>query len=479
MDPLSPKPLYGEGQMQFGISYISSVFKKHGHQTKLIVLNSALGKKNKEIYINYLKKYRPKLICFTAVSTEYKFIANIAKFVKHLYPDIYLLIGGIHVTLNPNEAHLKYFDAMCIGEGEMAALELASQLQKGLEPSKISGLWVKHGSKVEKKSPAPLLQDLDALPFPDRQMWNEWIGKECTLPVILISRGCPFNCSYCCNNKLRNITSGAYVRKRSPDNIIKELKELEATLSPDRTNYWSLPSNRTVFLESETIDVDRKWTIELCLALEKLNATLKKPMFYGTNLRITPNKNCEELFFYLKKANFSFINIGLESGSERIRRQILKRNYSNQDVINAVMLAKKYGLKAALFNMIGIPGETLNDFKKTIEVNRQCQPDWHNTSIFFPYPGTGLYSLCKNKGLLKNTRLNKTIERKQAAFELPGFNKKQIELAWRFFSFFVYKGLSPGLLHHKNINLIKHINTAILKQRAPWQITAEKTSQIY
>jgi anaerobic magnesium-protoporphyrin IX monomethyl ester cyclase len=79
----------------------------------------------------YIRSYRPDLICFTAVSTEYPFIENIAKHIKLNYPGIYLLIGGPHVSIKPACIPLGVFDALCVGEGEYATLDLASQLENG------------------------------------------------------------------------------------------------------------------------------------------------------------------------------------------------------------------------------------------------------------------------------------------------------------------------------------------------------------
>ena len=427
------KPLHTPEQMQFGISYISSFLKEHGYQTKLMVLSRVSGRKNRNIIDKYLKRFCPKLICFTAVSTEYQFIANIAKYIKSHYPDIYLLIGGPHVSLNSEEVLLDDFDALCIGEGENPTLELLSQLEKGVLPSDIPNLWIKHGSEIEKNSPRPFLQDLDSLPFPDREIWQEWIEeRQGSRYSVLLARGCPFQCTYCCNHALKKVALGAYVRFRSPDNIVKEIKEI--------TNRSQ--STKEIYLEVESFGINKEWAVELCSKLESFNKTLSQPLSFGANLRITPNADLENLFVACKKCNFRFINIGLESGSERVRREILKRNYSNEDIINAVVSARKHGLKIALFNMIGIPGETIGDFKETVKINRICLPDWHFTSIFFPYPGTDLYFLCKEQGLLKKP-LDTEIERMKATLDLPGFTKKQIEKSYIWFDYYVYKGHKP------------------------------------
>jgi anaerobic magnesium-protoporphyrin IX monomethyl ester cyclase len=432
-DVQSPtKPLQKPEEMQLGISYISAFLKKHGYHTKLLVLDGTLDKGNKNIINGYFTKFYPKLICFTAVATEYHSVKDIAKYIKSNYPDIYLLIGGPHVSLNPEEALSDDFDALCIGEGEDPALELVSQLEKGISPSGIPNLWIKHEFKIEKNSPRPFLQNLDSLPFPDREMWQEWIENPGLRYSVLLGRGCPFQCTYCCNHALKKLASGAYVRFRSPDNIIEEIKEIVDKFLTERE----------IYLEIETIGVNKKWAVELCSKLEQLNKTLSQPLSFGVNMRVTRNADFNDLFAAFKRSNFHFINIGLESGSDRVRREILKRDYSNQDIINTVALARKYGLKVALNNMIGFPGETLEDFKKTVEINRTCLPDWCNTYIFIPYPGTDLHSLCKKQGLLKGP-LDAEMERRKATLDIPGFPKKQIQKSYVWFAYYVYKGHKP------------------------------------
>lgn len=428
------KPLESPEQIQFGISYISSFLKRHGHQTKLVVLSGNSAKSNINILNECFKKFPAKLVCFTAVSTEYRFIANISKHIKEKWPDAYLLAGGPHVSLNPDGVLSDGFDALCIGEGESPVLELVSQLEKGILPSGVSNLWIKRGSKIEKNSPRPFLQNLNSLPFPDRGMWQEWIRERPGARYsVLLGRGCPFECTYCSNHALKKLAPGSYVRLRSPDNIVEEIKDIITKFPIQK---------REIYLEVESFGVNKQWALELCLKLEQFNKTLDQSLSFGVNLRITPNADLEDLLVACKKANFRFINIGLESGSERVRREILKRNYSNQDVVNAVNLARKHGLKVAFYNMVGLPGETIADFEETVKINRICVPDWHLTGIFFPYPGTDLYFLCKERGLLKEIS-GKEIERMKATLDLPGFSKKQIQKAYIWFDYYVYKGQKP------------------------------------
>jgi len=227
------------------------------------------------------------------------------------------------------------------------------------------------------------------------------------------------------------LAPGNYVRFRSPENIVEELSDIAAKFPAKKE------IKKEIYLEVESFGVDKKWAIDLCSKLEAFNKTLSQPFSFGANIRITLNADLEDLFIACKKANFRFINIGLESGSERVRREILRRNYSNEDVINAVKLARKHGLKVCFYNMVGLPGETMADFKETVRVNRICLPDWHLTGVFFPYPGTELYSLCQEQGLLKNSSgKKKEIERMKATLDLPGFSRKQIQRSYILFDYY-------------------------------------------
>jgi radical SAM superfamily enzyme YgiQ (UPF0313 family) len=360
-------------------------------------------------------------------------MAGIAKYIKNHYPDIYLIFGGPHASLNPDEVILSDCDALCIGEGEYPVLELVSQLEKGVTPSGIANLWIKQGSEVEKTAPRPFIQDLDSLPFPDREMWQTWLEERPKARhQILAGRGCPFQCTYCCNHALKKLSPGTYVRFRSAENIIAEISSITARF----------PTTDEIYLEIESFSINKEWAIELCSKLEGFNRNRRQPLSFGVNLRVIPNADLESLLVACKKSNFRFLNIGLESGSEKIRREVLKRNYSNEDIINVTTLARKYGLQVSFLNMIGIPGETIDDFKETVRMNRTCMPDWHQTSIFFPYPGTDLYYLCQEQGLIREP-LDTKMERARATLNLPGFSRKQIQKCYTWFDYYVYKGSKP------------------------------------
>ena len=423
---LRKKPLKGQEDMQFGISYISAVLKENGYKTSLAVLDRRYGKRNYKTLGQKIQAFKPGIICFTSVNTEFHFICDIAKYVRQQFPGVFLLIGGVHVTLNPEEALLNTFDALCIGAGEYPVTELAGRLDRQEDYSDIPNLWVKQAGNVKKNPPRPFIEDLDALPFAERDIWQEWILEPNTRLTMLLGRGCPFNCTYCCNHRLRKTAPGKYVRLRSPENITREIEALMKLF----------PSRGEIFLEVESFGIDMQWMEALCQLLGAVHKATG--VRFSTNLRIYPGMDAEQIFALLHTAGFDSVIIGLESGSERIRKEILNRNYTNADIIKAVKAAKRNGIKVGIFNMAGIPGETYRDFEETLHMNREIQPAWHATSVFFPYKGTELYEMAARDRLLPR-KLNFKDERQKAVLNLPCFSAKQIQKAFDDFHFQVYK----------------------------------------
>ena len=329
------KPLRTWSGVQFGISYISSVLKENGHRTSLVILGSNYYPDSMKLLTKHVDEFNPDLVCFTAVHSQYAFVEKAAQFVKSKWPDRYLVIGGVHATLQPDQVVLGPFDALCIGEGEFPCAELCRQLAAEQKPRGIANLWFKYpDGSLEKNPPRELIADLDGLPFPDLEMWKPWIKAKDDEMTISGGRGCPYDCTYCSNHALRKVAHGRYVRTRSPDNLLKEVSYL-----------YSNFSHRLISFEIETLDCNTKWAIELCDMLESFNNSIHDRISFDSNYRVNTHTINEDLFSALKRANFSFLSIGLESGSERIRRDVLKRNYTNDDFLRVVSLARKYGLE--------------------------------------------------------------------------------------------------------------------------------------
>jgi len=425
------QPLPSFGDIHIGLSYISENLKKKGHFTKVVVLCSEIPRASWRSLQGVVTEYDPEIIAFTSVSTQFVFLSEMAAFVKDRWPHKFLLIGGAHATLNPEETLKGSFDAVCVGEGEEPAVELASRLSAKQAITGIANLWIKGSDGViERNTPRPFLDDLDAYQV-DREMWVPLVSdKAGHRHVVLLGRGCPFDCAYCSNHAFRKIASGEYVRYRSPASIVDEIRQIKAK--------W--PAIRDVYLQAETIGFSREWLFDLSRQLREFNSTLPSPIAFTCNLRVASNYVSREIFSVLADANVRSVEIGLESGSERLRREVLKRSYSNDEFIQAVALAREHGMKVTVYNMIGLPGETPADYMETVRINHICNPDRSSTSIFHPYPGTRLYRECRERGLLDGIDLYQGLERRKAVLSFPGFSRPQIQHAYNWFEFGIYRG---------------------------------------
>jgi radical SAM superfamily enzyme YgiQ (UPF0313 family) len=185
--------------------------------------------------------------------------------------------------------------------------------------------------------------------------------------------------------------------------------------------------------------------IELAGRLKLFNQSRKRVLSFGANLRVVPATDYGRLFLALKEASFDSVNMGLESGSETVRRKYLHRDYSNDDIRRAVMSARDAGLSVNVFAMIGIPGERMEDFEQTVAFLREIQPRWVASYILFPYPGTQMAERVSQSGLLID-EAGARQERAQSVLDLPGFPRAEIQKQFDWLPYRVYKGHRNRLL---------------------------------
>ncbi len=433
------RPLRSPEQIQFGISYLSACLQQAGHQTRLAVLSSTWGRYNRHLILESARDFPPDLIAFTAVSSEFPFIAAVADWSRHRFPHAHRILGGPHATLRPREALAFPFDAVCVGEGEATLVATANRLACGTPLEPLGNLWIRRAGRVIPGPQEPFLQDLDQLPFPDRSMWSPWITPDSNgRPAVLLGRGCPYLCTYCSNHALSRAAPGPYVRLRRPGPIVAEIAALAAAAE---TRGRPLDE---IALEVESIDLDRAWALDLCAALARFNAERPRPVGFATNLRVAPRSDPTPLFEAMRKAGFRRITLGLESGSDRVRREVMKRSYSTQDVLDTVREARRHGLEVVLQNIIGVPGETEAEALETALLNRILEPERYYVGVFHPYPGTELHAACVRRGIVA-TSLRGGRERSVPVLDLPEFPAHRIRRTLVWFDFHVSAGRRPAL----------------------------------
>jgi anaerobic magnesium-protoporphyrin IX monomethyl ester cyclase len=405
------KPFLSEAEIGFGFAYVIAAVKTQGHETHLHIVSnveSILALEDK------ILEFQPQVVAFTATSPDFLRVVSLAQYIRELNPSSYLILGGPQVSLNPSREENLAFDAICIGEGESALTELLNQLSQGVAPCGIGNLWIRDGDSWEKNPTRPLVQDLNALPEIDHNLWREWSRFPGLMGGILISRGCSYNCSYCSNHALRKLAPGRYVRFRSPDNILLEMDRMI------RGN----AELRYIYFESEMINQDPEFIQAFCESLRRYSAQNPHQVSFGVNLRIVPDPDWDQMLSDLYSAGFRMVNLGLESGSERVRREILGRQHTNEDFKKAISMARRQGFCISLYALIGIPGETLEELQSTETFLEELQPDLVNVSVFQAYPGTRLHQVSQIPDL-QAFRMN----RYNSEHDMLGLSKDEINRA--------------------------------------------------
>lgn len=393
--------------MQLGLASISAVLKKHGHECRLLLAEQA----NFEEAVGHaVTTFQPELAAFTAVTTQFPYVKRIAQQLRERAPRVFQVCGGPHATLVPEKVLRESpIDAVCVGEGEYPVLELAESLATGHCCTAIKNLYFKSSDgSIIRNEIRPLIENLDELPFFDRELFRDYIDLGRYPHSVLTTRGCYFECTYCCNHSFKRIAPGHYVRSRSVAHILSEIEYL-------RSCY---PGLSHLYIEDETIGQNKKlW--------DKLLPELKKTgLRYSSNFRIGVAGN--DFLEGMRDANFRKVNMGVESGNEWLRKNVLKRHYSNEQIIAAYRHAKKLGMKTKSYNLIGLPHETPEMFEDTIRVNRIIRPDETALNIFFPYPGTELDRLCDEMGVKPKEADVPIRERTQSILDLPDFPRNKI-----------------------------------------------------
>lgn len=413
--------------ISLGLGTLSAVLEKAGHRTALI--DSTFGISDNEI-LKTAKKFKPDVLAITAASNDLENAKRITRLLKSAF-DIPSICGGFHPTIAPEETIKENcFDVVCVGEGERALLEFVDSLESGRANHKIQNLWFKTKEGIIRNPVGPLTEELDLLPLPNRELFDyaKYLRWNHGTASFVTTRGCPFSCTYCINHVLQKLYSrnGKYVRYRSIESVIAEIKQV-------LKKYGEKVKSLEFYDDTFTLDKER---------VKRFCAIYKKEIGMPFVINARAETVSEEMLRQLKKAGCVRISIGVESGDEKIRRNVLNRHMSNDQIINAFNWARKAGIKTYSFNMVGIPFETHDSIKKTIELNQKIKPDFIGVSIFNAYKGTELYNTCKkNKWLIKDEPAESYFRSTNVAH--PNFSQKELVRIRRSFGFNCFKKYRP------------------------------------
>lgn len=394
------------GAENLGIEYLSSFLKSKGHATTLlfdpaifsgdILINNKLLSRIYNIDNLIVKKIvneKPDMIAFSCFTGNYQWCLKIAEKIKRV-SQIPIIFGGVHTTAVPNDVlGNACVDYVIIGEGEYALLELIQYLENKKEKklSEINNLGYKQENQQYLNHVREYIKDLDSMPFPDKELFYNKIPLFAEHYYIMTSRGCPFNCTYCSNNMYHCTYSleKNHLRRRSPENVIKELKIAKSKWNP-----------KLIKFADDVFSSSKEW-------LQKFIPLYKSEINIPFMCSVYPNTITKEIAELLKEGGCWFVTMGVQSGSERIRKDIFHRFGTNEQITNSIRYIKEAGIKISVDNIFGAPSETEVDLKSGLELYYQTKPDRIITFWLTYYPNTEIIKIAIDKKELLPEDINK------------------------------------------------------------------------
>jgi radical SAM superfamily enzyme YgiQ (UPF0313 family) len=388
-----------------GVEYLSAVLKKAGHDTALAFdprlfqtyyLDLNFLSRCFDFKHSILKKiraFKPELICFSVFSDYYNWACDIASTIKKSF-GIPIVFGGIHPTSVPENVISEFFvDYVCVGEGEGPLLELCEKISRKESTLEIANIWAKFGGKVFPNPVRPLFEKLDDLPFPDKKLFYSEFKGFSDIYTVISGRGCPYGCLYCHNNHLRHLyeNKGSYLRRRSVENVIEELKAAKEKHGIKRVAFFD-----------DTFIYDADW-------LERFAQAYRRDIHLPYFCHIHPNFVTKKTVACLSDSGCSSVTMGIQTTNERIRQEILNRKETNDSIVRAIQLLKETNIFVYTNMILGLPFQTEADIVEDIRFLNRHRVDMPASNWLRYYPKTEILAFAQKSGILCENDV-KTIE---------------------------------------------------------------------
>jgi len=397
-------PDVGSSRLNYSpaIEILSACLKQAGNEVFLLHINDENAvSSDPDVIYKKVAEINPDLLGFTSLTNQYAFCNKTAGELKKRGFDKLIVLGGIHATISPQDFESSNFDAFLIGEGEKSLVELCRRIENNEDYYSVKGtLFRKNGEIIDNGSPE-IICDLDTLPARDYEIMdiekillsrNKWLGTA-------FSRGCPYSCSFCINQKLRKqyklSAAGSYYRCQSVEKVFDDLL-------PVIEKYRNLIE--VIDLDDDLLMMDKKWFM---LFSERFRKEIYEP--YGIKYAINGRADLvdEDIVKQLSLSGCYLVQIGFETGNEKLRNEVLKKGIRNDDLIKSFDLFNKYKVRSLAYCMIGIPEESEESINESISLLRRLKPTLIRMTVFEPFIGTPLYDYCKEHKLMINRQSSK------------------------------------------------------------------------
>jgi radical SAM superfamily enzyme YgiQ (UPF0313 family) len=359
-----------------GVASLAATLVQRKHEASLYHLT---GPVEREEFSARLRQEAPDLVAFSVRTQVFRPATEYAIWAKQ--EGHTTILGSYHPTVNPEETiESPGVDMICVGEGEVPLGELCDRMASGADYTDIPGLWVKRDGEVFRNPVGCLVEDMDSLPLPEFRLFDyeHLLSSETYTAMASFTRGCPYSCTYCINNKLKALypNRNRFLRTRSPGNAMAYLRKLRETY----------PGMRYLRIMDDIFHYSEAW-LEEFLPLYKQEINLP----FAINHR--PNRFTQRAAKMLADAGCYQVYFGVESGNEEVRNQVIGRHMSEEQIVNAFKWAREAGIRTSSYNMVGLPHETMKAALDTIKLNARIKPNRIFSPIFCPYPNTDLHDI--------------------------------------------------------------------------------------
>ncbi|MHC4213285.1 MAG: B12-binding domain-containing radical SAM protein [Planctomycetota bacterium] len=372
-------------------------------QTEQMGLNE-LGQKVSEI--------EPDLLVIQLEHINISVACRAAQITKELTGCKVVFVGTL-VTAIPKESLEKYSicDYVLRGEWDYTVSELADCLFDNDDTRMTNGLCRRNNGQIQINDKAPLVQDLDALPFPaydllDLSKFYESVFTHFPAATAITSRGCPFECVYCV---FPNTIYSHKYRYQSPERVLAEAMYLQNEFGVKQIRY-----------DDDTFEINKQRVFDICRLFTENDVKLK------WIIQSRPSLMTEEMAKALKKAGCVMVLYGVESGDDEILKKI-KKNTTTSEIERGVRIVKKYGLDVLNCVMIGFYWDSPETIKRTIDFAFKLNAEFTQFSIATPLPGTEYYELLKSSGYMVSDDLEKGDSFHKANVDFPNLKQHQID----------------------------------------------------
>lgn len=366
-----------------GVMHISAVLTRHGHRTRLFIEGLEGDLEGAVI------AWEPDVVGFQTFTGQHKWALGVARRLKSLAGDIRVVFGGPHATFVPEIVQEDGVDLVVRGEGEFILRDLCDALAARDDWTRLPGTWAKGPrGNVHENPLAPLIPDLDALPFPDRGLPYRYdaLGKRGN-KAFIGGRGCHNPCTFCHNHVAMRLFKGLgpWARRQSPERLIEEIETVHDGHPPLRV---------LNFENDDDILGNPSWFEEF---FARYSERIHLPFYIMTR----PDHVKEDRIRLIRDAGCVGVALSLETANDETRNRVLKKRFTTDQFLDAMSLLHRYDLPVKVFNMLGIPGETLDDALNTLQLNIDAGATWAMCSLLQPYPRTDIFRHCRDKGLFK------------------------------------------------------------------------------